>query len=190
MLRKASRPSAPLAGRWGLFLWHPDCSTPGKHPLTEHGKDDATRNPDIIKVWWGRWPKANIGLRMTPSRLPRYRSPQRWGRVTARLGGRDRALPDTVTQLTGGGGGASYLSKCQPIPSRKGYGLAWTLSAKLHCGHAFPSRLGPTLPVGDRHAPGQIALAPLPPLLIALAQKAKALLLPAEIIPKANETKH
>jgi len=32
-----------------------------KTPLTEHGKDDASDDPDQIKTWWTRWPKANIG---------------------------------------------------------------------------------------------------------------------------------
>jgi len=27
----------------------PDCPSPGKHPLTEHGKEDASTDPEIIK---------------------------------------------------------------------------------------------------------------------------------------------
>ena len=39
------------------------CSTPGKHPLTSHGLDDATLDPEQIRAWWAQWPAANIGLR-------------------------------------------------------------------------------------------------------------------------------
>ncbi len=38
-----------------------DCGSPGKHPRTPNGLHDATRDPDIIRGWWDRWPEANIG---------------------------------------------------------------------------------------------------------------------------------
>lgn len=34
----------------------------GKHPLTKNGVKDATLNKSIIKAWWTKWPKANIGI--------------------------------------------------------------------------------------------------------------------------------
>jgi hypothetical protein len=37
------------------------CSSPGKHPLTPNGLDDASNDPATITRWWPRWPKANIG---------------------------------------------------------------------------------------------------------------------------------
>lgn len=39
------------------------CTQAAKHPLTEHGLKDATVDADVIRSWWQRWPKANIGLR-------------------------------------------------------------------------------------------------------------------------------
>lgn len=39
------------------------CSTPGKHPVTPHGLDDATVDAEQIRAWWAQWPSANIGLR-------------------------------------------------------------------------------------------------------------------------------
>ncbi len=39
----------------------PDCGSPGKHPRTSNGLHDASRDPDIIRGWWDRWPEANIG---------------------------------------------------------------------------------------------------------------------------------
>ena len=48
----------------------PDCSKPGKHPLTRHGLHDATTDAGVIRRWWTRWPRANVGIRTgTPSRL-------------------------------------------------------------------------------------------------------------------------
>ncbi len=39
------------------------CSSPGKHPLTARGLDDATTDEDSIRGWWQRWPKANVAVR-------------------------------------------------------------------------------------------------------------------------------
>ena len=41
----------------------PDCSKPGKHPLTRHGLHDATADPGMIRRWWAHWPQANVGIR-------------------------------------------------------------------------------------------------------------------------------
>lgn len=40
----------------------PDCSSPGKHPMTPHGiKDASTEEAEIVK-WFTTWPDANIGI--------------------------------------------------------------------------------------------------------------------------------
>ena len=33
-----------------------------KEPLTEHGVIEASTDPAKIEAWWGRWPRANIGM--------------------------------------------------------------------------------------------------------------------------------
>lgn len=38
------------------------CRTPGKHPLTKHGLEDGSADPDQIRSWWRRWPRANVGI--------------------------------------------------------------------------------------------------------------------------------
>lgn len=40
------------------------CISPGKHPRTMRGVDDATTDLDKIRLWWGprMWPQANIGV--------------------------------------------------------------------------------------------------------------------------------
>ena len=39
-----------------------DCDNQGKHPMTEHGLTDATTDLSIIKGWFSKWPKANVGI--------------------------------------------------------------------------------------------------------------------------------
>ena len=36
----------------------PVLSCDGKHPLTEHGLNDATTDHRQIEAWWRRWPDA------------------------------------------------------------------------------------------------------------------------------------
>jgi len=160
----------------------PDCGAPAKHPLTEHGKDDATTNRDIIKVWWARWPKANIGLRMGGGRValdidPRNGGDESLHDLEAQVG----TLPDTVTQLTGGGGEHRIFRTDDPIPSRKGIQPGLDLicdgyivaSPSPHVsGRRYEWEIG--------HGPGQIALAPLPPALADLARNGKG---PADPLP-------
>ena len=62
-------------GAYVLPLWWTDeaslcqcpkddgCTSSGKHPLVEHGLDDASNDPDTIERWWARWPQANVGVR-------------------------------------------------------------------------------------------------------------------------------
>lgn len=40
----------------------PDCHSPGKHPLTPRGVNDATTDHDQISAWWMDYPDANVGV--------------------------------------------------------------------------------------------------------------------------------
>jgi hypothetical protein len=33
-----------------------------KHPMVEHGFHDATIDADVVREWWGRWPRANVAM--------------------------------------------------------------------------------------------------------------------------------
>ena len=76
----ASNELAVAAGRyastydWAVFPVHsikdgactcgqPDCGSPGKHPRTAKGLNDATKDQQVIKEWWVQWPDSNIGVR-------------------------------------------------------------------------------------------------------------------------------
>lgn len=85
---------------------NPKCSSPGKHPRTQHGLKDATTDKATIKGWWALWPYANIGVVTGETSGivvidldPRHSGFENWERFTAEHG-RVR----TLTVITGGGG--------------------------------------------------------------------------------------
>lgn len=41
----------------------------GKTPLTQHGFQDASRDPAQVRAWWTQWPDANVGLPTGPAPL-------------------------------------------------------------------------------------------------------------------------
>jgi hypothetical protein len=45
------------------------CDRAGKHPRTQHGYLDASKDPEQIRRWWRENPIANIGLACGISRL-------------------------------------------------------------------------------------------------------------------------
>lgn len=92
------------------------CKRPGKHPIgaaVPHGLKDASRDPATIRKWWREYPQANIGI---PTGATSGFSVLD---VDVHKGGDDALfaleqehgkLPETVMQLTGGGG-YHYLFK-------------------------------------------------------------------------------
>ncbi len=45
------------------------CQKPAKHPRTRRGFLEATVDEEVIREWYTRWPRANIGIATEPSRL-------------------------------------------------------------------------------------------------------------------------
>jgi len=76
-----------------------NCDRSGKHPRTAHGLKDASTDPEQIRAWWTTWPTANIGLRTGNGLVVVDCDPGR-----SDTEGFERALPDTLTVHTGGGG--------------------------------------------------------------------------------------
>jgi hypothetical protein len=91
------------------------CGTPGKHPRwhkadLEHGVHSATKDEHIIRRWWARWPKANVGIATgkESSLIVVDIDPRNGGdKSLKRLPGN---LPITPTSRTGGKG-EHYLLK-------------------------------------------------------------------------------
>lgn len=45
---------------WGWPVF--PCAPGLKRPATEHGLKQATTDPDQIRAWWRRWPRANVAV--------------------------------------------------------------------------------------------------------------------------------
>lgn len=80
----------------------------GKAPaiVGGHGYLDATDDAGQIRDWWSIYPRANIGLAMRPNGMIALDIDPRNGgdKTLARLIEENGPLPDTVKQLSGGGG--------------------------------------------------------------------------------------
>jgi hypothetical protein len=83
----------------------PDCSSPGKHPLTSNGLKDASCNAGKLREWWTKWPAANIGLVTGPASgllVLDFDGPQ-GEQSRADLVSRYGPLPETTRVTTGRG---------------------------------------------------------------------------------------
>lgn len=91
---------------------HADCSSPGKHPRTQHGVKDASKNPDQIKMWWSKWPNANIAIAtgLISEAIVLDVDPRTGGNESLEKLFGQRGLPPTPTVRTGGGGMHAYLA--------------------------------------------------------------------------------
>lgn len=88
-----------------------DCHSPAKHPLTRHGKDDATTDLGTIAEWFARWPGCNWGVRPPLGTVVLDVDPRNGGAtaITA-LQEEHGQLPPTLTARTGSGGLHIWLS--------------------------------------------------------------------------------
>jgi len=83
------------------------CTSPGKHPRTRHGLNDGTTEISVIRRWWKRWPKANIGI--VTGELSGFFAldidPDKGGNESlTELIDSYGSLPDTLSQFSGGNG--------------------------------------------------------------------------------------
>src|SRR5215471_12661978 len=97
------------------------CARPGKHPRTQNGIYDATRDRGEIESFWSKWPDANIGIATgRPSGIVVIDIDHRNGgfetfdKLDADLG----PLPITPMVFTGGNG-AHLIFKLPAITVRK-----------------------------------------------------------------------
>jgi putative DNA primase/helicase len=86
---------------------HQKCGSVGKHPRTKNGLSDATTDPATIRRWWTWWPRANVAIRtgavsgLVVLDEDSYKGGDASREALERI---YRPLPETVQQLTGGGG--------------------------------------------------------------------------------------
>ena len=97
------------------------CSSPGKHPLTSHGVNDASSDPKKLFEWWIQNPTANIGIATGKKSglLILDIDPRNDGDITlTRLEAQLGDLPETAEVATGGGGRHLYF-KYPPFKVKK-----------------------------------------------------------------------
>ena len=94
---------------WRVFPCHPG----QKAPITKHGFKDASGDPDQIREWWTRTPEANIGIPCEHWFILDI-DPRSGGHLSLEdLEEANGRLPDTLSQITGGGG-RHYLLPALP----------------------------------------------------------------------------
>ncbi len=101
-----------------------DCRSPGKHPRTRNGLNDASTDPQQLEMWWKKSPTTNIGICTgTASGIivldvdPRHGGEE----SLASLILEHCPLPETVQVTTGGGGEHFYFATANnPISSSTG----------------------------------------------------------------------
>jgi putative DNA primase/helicase len=98
-----AEPGGPVACSCG----DPECRNIGKHPRIGGGFTNATTDEAQIREWWAKWPNANIGVptgevsgTVVIDEDPRHGGDHTLSELEAKHG----RLPETVMQLTGGGG--------------------------------------------------------------------------------------
>ena len=100
------------------------CSSPGKHPRTEHGLLDATKDEGIIRRWWRQWPDANIGIVTgEPSGIIVLDVDTRNGgdESLQQLETEHGCLPRTQEARTGGGRHLYFQAPQMPLRSRPSF---------------------------------------------------------------------
>jgi len=114
----------------GCTCGNPKCKSIAKHPMTEHGLKDATKDYKLIIELWDNKPYANVGI--ATGRIsnlvvldidPRHNGDESLKRLEDEYG----SLPDTLRVKTGGGGYHFYFSypknvkKISNITNLQGY---------------------------------------------------------------------
>ena len=153
------------------------CGRIGKHPRTQHGLKDATTDEATIRRWWQQWPKANIAIATgTVSGLVVLDEDTYKGGGTSRLTLEQsyNSLPETIQQLTGGGG-VQFFFAHPGTPVKNGVETLGTgLDIRGDGGYVI---VPPSLHASGKryawelnHLPEETALAPMPAWLLALCQ--------------------
>ena len=154
-----------------------DCGRIGKHPRTKNGLKDATTVEATIRRWWKIWPQANIGLATgAVSGLVVLDEDSYKGGDTSReeLEHTYQPLPETVQQLTGGGGVQFFFMH----PGTHVKNGVETLGAGLDIrGDGGYVIVPPSLHASGKHYawelshhPDEMVLTPMPAWLLALCQ--------------------
>lgn len=84
-----------------------------KSPLTPHGHLDASRDPDVVRSWWARWPDAMIGAPVPAPFVVLDVDPRNGGEL-AELEALAGPLSETLTVWSGRGDGGRHWYFLRP----------------------------------------------------------------------------
>jgi hypothetical protein len=175
-----------LPKEWALFPCHSivdcrctcgrsDCTSPGKHPRTLNGLNDASRDPKQQAEWWARWPQANLAIATGEVNgvVVIDIDPAKGGSESlAAVEGKHGALPETVEVETGGGGLHLYFRYPETVKVHSRNGWRPGVDVKADGGYVIspPSKhaSGGTYRWAEGRKPGEIEFAEIPPWLLAL----------------------
>lgn len=156
-----------------------DCTSPAKHPRTQHGLDDATTDLAQIAKWWQFWPAANIGVATGPDSGivvvdidPRHGGTESWVNLREEHGYEHEG----PACLTGGGGLHLYFQHPGTKIRNSSGEVAEGIDIKGDRGYvvAPPSvhAAGTSYSWIEGYAPWERALPPIPGWLLELMRKA------------------
>lgn len=152
------------------------CTNIGKHPITQHGVHDATNDLKTLYSWWRKWPLANIAVHCGASGflvldIDIYKDVYLPNAIEKLLSLEDE---NTVTGLSGGGGGHLYYQIDRKYGNHRQH-LPLGIDIRAYGGYVIlpPSnhKSGNVYQWEDGYSPFEIAMRPLPEKLAALLDK-------------------
>lgn len=87
-----------------------NCESPGKHPRTKNGLDDASLDEARVRRWWGIWPEANLAIDLARAALVDI-APDSIDWFAEFIA---RGLPQTLHFASGGGEGHAHYLYARP----------------------------------------------------------------------------
>jgi hypothetical protein len=149
------------AAGWEIFPCKWWAGPAAKAPLTVNGHHDATTNPDKIKAWWGKWPKAMIGAAV-PAWLVVLDIDPRHGGSLETLEQASGPLPITLTVWSGRNDGGRHLYFQRPLgpltSTRLPAGVDLKVGGRGYC--IMPPSIHPTTNQPYRGESGEPAIMP------------------------------
>lgn len=162
----------------GCSCLDPQCGSIGKHPRTPNGLRDATTDTALIQRWWKRWPTANIAIvtGATSGVVVLDEDSYKGGDASRHdLEQTYTPLPETIQQLTGGGGMQFFFAHPGTHVKNSVRHLGPGLDMRGDGGYVIAP---PSLHASGKryawelsHDPEDTALAPFPDWLMALCQE-------------------
>lgn len=151
-----------------------NCGSSGKHPRTKNGCKDASKDDDVIRSWWKKWPSANIGIATGNGLFVIDIDPDKGGNDSLlELERKYKPLPDTYVVHSGGGGRHLYYTLPPGVALRCSGGVvAPGIDIRGQGGHIIAP---PSLHISGRRyevAEASIPAVPAPEWLLTLIQQA------------------